>query len=424
LDYSFHDTALAQRVIATRTVEELEAAMFAVTQEGGRSKDADRYGKLYWSELDAIVPRVAGKLKLQERPSPKSNERVLILGTAFYGTGGHTRIASDIIAALGPEAGVVVVTTDVYRQLKYLSLLGNPTNNSGLGEYAVIQLHAPTLVEKTLELYNILSAIRPTRIILMSHPMDIVAAAAVWPFRTVVEYLHHADHVPSLGATLPFSAHLDVTYSCHQVCREHDLNARYIGMAANVSVAPSPAQKGERLRIATCGSVHKYRGHGEFRWTDYASAVLHATDAELVHIGPAPEDFVAEVREDLAAAGLDPARYIFTGFQKSLPQALSDFGADIYLSSYPEDGGKANLEAMACDLPTIVPIDRSAMPLLNFSLPLQRYLVVQSPDEISKAIAQALEMRRGFSSPESAAHLKEELDRFEDFVRGRAQAAL
>ena len=62
--------------------------------------------------------------------------------------------------------------------------------------------------------------------------------------------------------------------------------------------------------------------------------------------------------------------YVFAGLAPSLPADLMAHGTDLYVSSYPVNGGKANLEAMLLGLPVVVPEDPGLDPLLRFSLPL------------------------------------------------------
>jgi hypothetical protein len=249
---------------------------------------------------------------------------------------------------------------------------------------------------------------------MLTHHFDIVAAVALWPFRDVVEFLHHADHVPSIGATLAFSSHVDLTWTCHQACHAAQLAPIYAGMTVRgereVGVEPR-RDAGSPLRIATCGPLAKYRGAASHRWTDYAVAALAARDASLVHIGPVDDDFRAEIAQTLTAAGIDPARYSYTGAVPDLPAALIAERANLYLSSYPVSGGKANLEAMALGLPTVVPVDEGSPPLLQFDFPAATWTRISSPE----ALRSALQDRspRDLADAESRAVMSEELARFE-----------
>jgi hypothetical protein len=193
-------------------------------------------------------------------------------------------------------------------------------------------------------------------------------------------------------------------------------------MTSSVIAARPKARAPGGLRLATCGHHTKYAGGQHYRWTDYAIAALREPGAELTHIGEVPDDQQVEIRGALAAAGIDPARYVFAGQKPSLPQALIDSGADIYLSSYPASGGKANLEAMLIDLPVIVPMEKDMPPMLRFDLPLPRFLTLDEPDQLAAVIPRALSMGEAFRTPEQLAIRERELGRFADFVAGRPLA--
>jgi hypothetical protein len=281
------------------------------------------------------------------------------------------------------------------------------------------------MLEKVVELYMTLAAIRPSRIFLIQNHMDLTAVAGVWPFRSVVEFVHHADHLPTLGATLPFSGHVDLTYTCHLACKAQGLEPTWAGMTvehAGEGVPETPPPNPPR-RIATCGSVHKYRQPGQHRWTDFAVAALKGGAAEFLHIGPVDAPFEAEVGAALTAAGLDPARYRFLGAAPNLRQALIDNEVDAYMASYPESGGKAALEAMAAGIAPVVPVPEELGPLFKFDLPIDSWVRVSGPAEVAEALARSVELSAGLRTPQGRQALREEFGRFEAHIAGQAAPA-
>jgi hypothetical protein len=421
--FTFEQRELENELASARSVEALEPILQKVVNLIGRVRDPENYGcKLFSSGFDRLVPDLVRRLRMSAAPTVKSNDNVCVVATRFYNTGGHTRVARDFIRLLGPERPPTLILTDLNREIRYQSLMGEQQLGSSFAEHACLILSAGTLVEKTIELFMMLRASRPTRIVLMCHPFDIVAVLATWPFRDIVDFVHHVDHVPSLGATLAYSGHIDLTYTCHLACREHGLNAIYAGMTSTLA-APSPRRREpNRLRMATCGDPRKFNGPGRYAWADYAVAALRRPGVEMVHIGSASEDLVRSVHDALAAAGLEPQRYVFAGIKESLPAELIARGIDVYLSSYPETGGKANLEAMLADVPVIVPIEEGLPPLIHFRLPLPRYVEISSPDELGDAIDAALELGATMHSPEQVRIRDREIRRFDDFVAGRPLA--
>lgn len=417
MQYEYRRLELERALDDARTVDALEAAISAVAALHPDIEKPEILGRqMLCTGLDATIPNIARRLGFADLPLTKSNDNVCIVGTAFHSFGGHSKVAEDISRLIGAERTTVVLT-DVYRERNHLSLL-HPPKGAPLQRRATLLLGAQTLVGKVLELHNILAALRPTRIFLLTHHFDMVGPLALWPFREVVELLHHVDYQPGLGATLPWSAHVDLTWRAHVACRRAGLAPVYAGLTVAGVAEPRIVPRRDapaRLRIATSGSPHKFRGGLSHRWTDYAIAALAMGDTELLHIGPVEEKLRAEITEALVAAGIDPARYVFKGLVPSLAAALVDENVDVYLSSYPLGGGKANLEAMSVGLPPIMQLDEATPPLLEYGLPVDAWLRISSPAELPRAVAAALRMRD--EMPGKVEALTAEFARFETYVR-------
>jgi hypothetical protein len=419
VDHVLAQPDLEREIADAADFDAFEAALRRLTDLRQGFREPAIYGrKLYLKGLDALIPTIARGLNLPDVPGELSNERVVVLATRFYRTGGHSQVAFDVARRLGPDAVTVIFTATDEGELSYRKLLGSPHRTEQLQERASLVLSSATLTERILELYRLLLALRPTRILLMSHATDVVAVAGAWPFRAVTEFLHHADHVPALGATLPFARHVDLTYTCHKTCCAAGLTAEYAGQAAPAAVdEPASRAPDGVLRLATCGSPHKYAGVRGHAWRDYAAAALRRPGAELIHIGPADEAMRRSILSALEAAGVDPARYVFAGVVPSLGRALVERGVDVYLSSYPETGARANLEAMAAGIPVVLPVaPDDATPLTRFSLPLRRWVEARTPETLLAAIEEALALAPSLRTPEAQAELRRELARFDDYV--------
>lgn len=421
MKYEYSRPDLEQALLAARNTQALETAMREVSLLIREYRKPEIFGRqLFCRGLDATVPVIAQRLGLADAPLEKSNDNVCIVGSEFYDLGGHSKVAHDISQLIG-GARTTAVLTDIYRQMDHLTLM-SPRKVSALRSRATIVLSEPTLLGKTFELYNTLAAIRPTRVFLLNHHFDLPALIALWPFRSVVEFLHHTDHLPGLGATLAWSAHVDLTWTCHQACVSAGLPATYAAMTVRPSDAggPRPAplavapKSPGALRIATCGSLSKYVRHGAWRWSDYAIAALGAPTSDLIHIGPVSEAFRNEIHGALAAPGIAPERYVFAGASADLAADLKTLEVDVYLSSYPETGGKANLEAMSAGLPPIVATDADSPDLLHYGFPLRTWIPISHPDELQEAIKQA---RGGcIMTAEDRAAVEAEIARFNHYV--------
>ncbi|CAN7558984.1 glycosyltransferase [Phenylobacterium sp. LjRoot225] len=419
MEFEYRRPDVEQALLSAKDVASLEAAL---TATAGLKADLDdpaiRGHQMFSPGLDAAIPTVARRLDLHDVPLTKTNDRICIVATRLYEFGGHSKVASDIAAIVGP-GDTTVVYTDIDRELRHQNLLNLRRTPADNRHRADLLLGANTLVGKILELYNLMAAVRPGRIFLLTHHFDMVALIALWPFRSVVEYLHHADHLPTLGATLPWSAHADLTWGCHTTCQRAGLNPTYVGLTVTPTALTTPSTTGgktpDRLRIATCGHSAKYRGAGTYRWLDFAVAALQRPGAEIVHFGDAEDAFQREIRQGLAEAGVDPAAYVFAGLTPGLAEDLRAREVDVYLSSYPVSGGKAIVEAMSAGLPPIVPLDPDCPPLLRFDFPTDIWVEVSRPQDINGAIDAALAKRAAMAG--AGDPIAAEVERFNAYVR-------
>ena len=419
MSFDLDTTELANEVLAAATADELEPVMAKLVKSQALVLARGvRNHSLFMPQLDRSVAHIAKVLGMRDRPTPKSNDNVVVLATQIYAIGGHTKVMGDISRLVGADK-VTVILTDIYRNTPTRSVLKSDLPALGFHCRAFLLLKSGNAVDRTVELYGILAAIRPTRILLLSHHMDVCAVAGAWPFRDITDFLHHADSLPCLGASLPWSSHADLTFNCHISCRKAGLPAEYVSMALPKPPAiERPPNRGAGLLFATCGHPGKYQHPARHRWTDWAVACLREPDASIVHIGPADDAFRAEVHGALAGAEIDPGRYDFVGTKPNLTAELLSRGVDIYLGSYPEGGGRANLEAMAVRIPVIHTTMPDPEPLMYFANPLPSWVRVTDPGEMPAAIAACRRLQLEMAEPSYAAQLEEELGRFEAFLAG------
>lgn len=379
------------------------------------------YGrKLFFDGIDALLPAICEKLGMADAaPRVESNDRVAILATEVYPIGGHTRIIEDIQRSL-PPGSCRLILSDPNGHYDHFGPAARNLDFIRPMFDSILICKNPSVIGRCFEIYALLRAIDPSRVFLLGHHGDITPALACWPFREVVNFIHHTDYLPCIGASTGAFKHLDVTYACHSRCREHVRGARYVGMSLPYSVKAQQKDLAPRTRltVATSGTQRKFNGSRLFRWTDWAIAALSSSgEVDLKHIGPVTPEFAAGVHAALSEHRIDPRRYEFVGQVRSVAAALDQCSADVYLSSYPEAGFRANLEALASGLPVVVLEDDSTPDLLRFKFPAAGWLSVQTPSELPGALTRALQSHR--PCPEA---IQAELDRFGAFMRSEGAA--
>ncbi|WP_340646703.1 glycosyltransferase [Phenylobacterium sp.] len=424
MQFEFETPSMTAEILAAQTPEALDPILARLTQSTAPLGAPDVRGhKLFVKGLDGTIPHIARTLRLADCEGEKSNDNVCVIATQLYGVGGHSKVVADITRLIGGDK-VSLILTDLYGNIPYRRLIGEDLAARGYHCRALLALKAPNVLDRTVELYRLLCAVKPTRIFLLHHHMDVCAVAATYPFRDVTEFVHHADHLPSLGATVDYSAHVDLTYTCHPICAAAGLNPTYSGMTLpDVSIVQGVSKAEGPMVFGTCGNIGKYRREGRasrYRWVDWVIPALSTPNSRFIHIGPTDAAFEQEVRQGLADAGLDPQRYVFTGATPNLQAALISHQVDVYVSSYPEGGGRATLEAMAAGVPAVAPSEAEMGPLVQYSSPLSGWTLVYDPAELPAAIADAADRRDAMRSAPYRATVQAELERFEHYVAGRA----
>jgi hypothetical protein len=411
---------LASALLSARTSEELAPHLGKLYRMISPILAPGAAGNtLYTRDLDDAVPHINRIIGLPDKAATqsRSNQNVCIVATQFADVGGHTRVAADIARLVGGDH-VTVILTDIYRNTPYRVALQGEGPAKGFESRAFLVLKAPTLIERTIELYSVLCAINPTRIVLLHNHMDICAVAGTYPYRAITDFFHHCDHEPCLGATIAYSQHVDPTYCVHLCCQSAGLSPIYSSMTV-ADLQPELAARrptSGRLLFATCGHLAKYRLPGRYPWSDWVVACLAGRDAEFVHIGPVDDAFRDETYLALDAAGIARDRYVFAGVRPSLRAELATRGVDIYVSSAPENGGKAIHEALGSRIPVIVPADPDRPPLYRFALPLSGWVEVREPSGIAAAVDCCPELRAKMATPEYTQELEGELGRFKAYV--------
>ena len=407
---------LAAEIENARTLPDLNAAMSRISKLTSDNFGPGATGNLlFLPDLDRAVPAIAARLGFRDRPGERSNDNVCIIATQLAGAGGHSRVAADIVRLIGPDQ-ITMIMTDLYRSTTYRDIAATDFKRLGLDCHAFLVLKSQSIIDRTIELNAILNAIRPTRIFLLHYQMDICAVTAAWPFRSITELVHHTDHDPSLGASLDFAAHVDLTHTCHLACREAGIDAIYAAMTLPGGEVAPPRAIHRPLRFATSGAPSKFMAWGRYRWAEWAAACLAEPDSQFLHIGLIDPGLQRGIEQGLAMAGIAPGRYRFAGMVDDLKATLLAENIDIYVDSAPVGGGRAVLEAMAARIPVIVPADPDKAPLITAASPIPGWVEISRPEDMANAIAECEALQAVIGADAHAQAVRAEFARFEDHI--------
>jgi len=118
---------------------------------------------------------------------------------------------------------------------------------------------------------------------------------------------------------------------------------------------PGPRPRGfltrGRLVTATSGSPNKFAGPYAFGYAETVAVILGATGGWHVHIGPLDTDARARIDRALADGNLPPDRFVHVPWTPSVALTLWEQACDVYCASFPIDGARARIEALASATP-------------------------------------------------------------------------
>ncbi len=347
---------------------------------------------LFLPQMDVVMQ--AASRTLVRKVIPTAPDLVLHIASEVYDTGGHTRVIEDVVRAL-PERRHQLILTDAsghYRNGRLvLGQLEKRFQDVGL---EVIILQEGSLAGRAAELALRIAHSAPGAILLFAHHFDSIANAAVsGESAPRVLYIHHADHLPALGATRKDLVHIDLATACHTACTTaYPFPHTFLGMSM-ADRGTIPFSQATPLVGVTCGSHTKYSGCCEFTYGQLLGTFFASGIAHLLHIGSMPQSQQEMIHEEIRAAGQDAGKLTFIPNVPSLAEALKTIGPAFYLGSHPVAGGKAVVEALSVGLPTVFVGPASTLPLLCSDMALDASLVVRRLSDVP-GVVQRLQTER------------------------------
>lgn len=310
-------------------------------------------------ELDRLCQR-AGEMAwisgVVEPLAPFSEQLVVHVATELYHkVGGHTLALKDVIRAQ-PDMRHVVLLTNLHDRVLEPDLVF-----SDLDSVQEVNV-APSgdVATKLVWLLAKLRQLRPAKLVLFQHHYDSVAIAGALPqVANEVFYFHHCDHDMALGVYLPNAFHVDCVNLSYENCRSH------LGVHNQVYwplVSPDMGgrdashefMRGGRLTTCSHGSFNKFIAAGRYSYFEMIQRRLSEVSGIHLHIGPLPDQMLADFHEALSSNGIDSSRFQHVPPVASLWAYLRDSDIDLCISSFPLGGGKGNVEAMGAGLPILV----------------------------------------------------------------------
>ncbi|MDN0082650.1 hypothetical protein QU487_07795 [Crenobacter sp. SG2305] len=339
-------------------------------------------GRLFSSRiLDGLTDWVGRELLGQASSGPDWTDanHVVFIATELYKTGGHSFVLDDLVNEFLREGKTVsLVLTDMRAQGNTFGIQLPDSHFQAKG-VQVYRTWTGSLEDSIRVTQSTLQRLAPSACFLLQHHEDVVAIAAAQPALCPnIYYVHHCDHNLTLGVHVPHFVHLDLHQGGYKICTHNlGIDAHLMPMGHRAPELPEAP-----ITVLTCGREAKYWAQGKFTYPQVLKALLSDPRVMVTHVGAIAEERQAQLHALLSQD--EQARLQIIPSVPNLTKFIAQFRPDFYLTSYPEGGGRACIEAMSQGLKIITSRNLSH-PLLDASelLPAAQHTVNWShPDEL------------------------------------------
>lgn len=334
------------------------------------TKPGIAHHKLYYPQLDRRIEELSALMSSKKiNTIGKGPGRHVIIATELYQMiGGHSRVVEDLSIELNSP---VIILTDLFgtyhknpHQLEWIF--------DKFKHAEIIIVENMTLWKKCQEIQHILCQLNLLSISHFGHHQDPLPYIATLRLNFSREiFFHHCDSNPSLGCTLPNLKHVDFSSKIASVCTEginkpactFPLHVKDLGVNFRERIF------GNDFSVVTSGRQGKYSRIGPHSLQNIILTSLKTIKGNFYHIGMLDVSWIEEIRALLSANNINNTRFIYLGQVTSLWAELLKLDVAFYISSAPEAGGRASVEAQGSGLPVIYFSGTEAGPLIqNYSL--------------------------------------------------------
>ncbi len=116
------------------------------------------------------------------------------------------------------------------------------------------------------------------------------------------------------------------------------------------------------MTTCTSGSLNKFNIPYAVQYRDLIPEIIKASNGYHIHIGKMTPHYLKAIKNTLVQHNINPTRFIYIPWAKSVWQTIIDKHVDIYICSFPYGGGKTAVEIMGSGTPMIVH-DNYSVPL-------------------------------------------------------------
>jgi hypothetical protein len=317
------------------------------------TQDGIKHRALYYPEFDRQVMRLAKALSVEPGQKRSGAPGVpLLIATELYELGGHSRVLEEVSREM---PNPVLVLTDLFRSYHRNPALLEQVKQRFPHTQLVVLPDAP-LWDKCRMLRTLDLHLVPRSTLYFTHHQDPIAFIGTLAQEGLHRlFIHHGDHNPSLGCTLPGVKHVDLIDSLQMLCSAHlCTQAKRLPLhIADRGRKCFTAIQSIDYSVVTSGHPAKFARNGPLALQELVATALATVKGRFFHIGPIEEAWVTEIRTYLRKLNLDASRFVPLGLVPSVWDTLKTIEAAVYIGSAPVSGGRAAIEAQGCGYPVL-----------------------------------------------------------------------
>jgi glycosyltransferase involved in cell wall biosynthesis len=290
---------------------------------------------------------LTSQIKLTTNP-----DLVIYLATELYITGGHTAVIEDLIKSQ-PQKQHLILLTDLFCRGQSDSIKQRFSALPVNIEWAIEENY----IDKLHWVQDKLVSYCPNQVFLFNHHQDAVAIAGVQQImRSDFIFYHHADYLICLGLYLEYAKHIDGHAFCYENCKSLGVkNTVFIPLMVKDLGVRDVNVCFQNSKLRTCSSGHwsKYEALYCYSYLEIVPEILSVTGGSHIHIGELPTQAIESIQMNLSKREMNPDRFIYIPWVKSIWEAMEDQKIDLYINSFPIGGSKAVVEVMGSGTPIV-----------------------------------------------------------------------
>ena len=251
--------------------------------------------------LDRVLTKISGIVRRRQnlKNCQASPGKSMILVSELFIWGGHSRIVEDIVDQTTDE--VLVVITDYLDQFSNGKLRLDQVYQR-LENVSVVCIPHGSNIEKVFSITNMINLLCPSKLFILLHHDDAVGYVATKSHKVIGLkdfFIHHADHKPTLGASLKYEKHLDTTQEYQQACTDLGCkNCETLPLFVEDRGMKTPKIIDGFMNFSSVGSSNKFTFEGELDHSVRIADCLETiSQGRFFHIGPLNESSLVKIKE-------------------------------------------------------------------------------------------------------------------------------